>query len=105
MLIHSFVVTKVDYGNSVLSGITVVQADRVQRILNAAARLLLRIPKFAPVAALIRDHRALASSNTKNPIQDTASGFTLHPSNSAFISAGTKRSGFNSRGTSKFAIC
>ena len=56
MLIHSFVVTRVDYCNSVLSGITVVQTDRVQRILSAAARLLLRIPKFAPVAALIRDH-------------------------------------------------
>ena len=56
MLIHSFVVNRVDYCNSVLSGITVVQTDRVQRILNAAARLLLRIPKFAPVAALIRDH-------------------------------------------------
>ena len=56
MLIHSFGVTRVDYCNSVLSGITVVQTDRVQRILNAAARLLLRIPKFAPVAALIRNH-------------------------------------------------
>ena len=56
MLIHSFVshTTRVDYCNSVLFGITVVQTDRVQRILNAAARLLL--PKFAPVAALIRDH-------------------------------------------------
>ena len=43
MLIHSFVVTRVDYCNSVLSGISVVQTDRVQRILNAAARLLLRI--------------------------------------------------------------
>ena len=56
MLIHSFVVTRVDYCNSVLSGITIVQTDRVQRILNAAAHLLLRIPKFAPMAALIRDH-------------------------------------------------
>ena len=34
MLIHSFVVTRVDYCNSVLSGITVVQTDRVQRILK-----------------------------------------------------------------------
>ena len=56
MLIHSFVVTRVDYCNSVLSGITVIQTDRVQRILNAAARLLLRIPKFTPVAELIWDH-------------------------------------------------
>ena len=55
-LIHSFVVTRVDYCNSVLSGITTVQTERVQRILNAAARLVLRIPKFAPVSALIRDN-------------------------------------------------
>ena len=48
-LIHSFVVTRIDYCNSVLSGITAVQTERVQRILNAAARLVLRIPKFAPV--------------------------------------------------------
>ena len=54
-LIHSFVVTRVDYCNSVLSGITAVQTKRVQRILNAAARLVLRIPKFEPVSALIRD--------------------------------------------------
>ena len=54
-LIHSFVVTRVDYCNSVLSGITAVQTERVQRILNAADRLVLRIPKFAPVWALIRD--------------------------------------------------
>ena len=53
-LIHSFVVTRIDYCNSVLSGITAVQTERVQRILNAAARLILRIPKFAPVSALIR---------------------------------------------------
>ena len=55
-LIHSFVVTRIDYCNSVLSGITAVQTERVQRILNAAARLVLRIPKFAPVSMLIRDN-------------------------------------------------
>ena len=55
-LIHSFVVTWIDYCNSVLSGITAVQTERVQRILNAAARLVLRIPKFAPVSMLIRDN-------------------------------------------------
>ena len=37
------------------SGITAVQTERVQRILNAAACLVLRIPKFVPVSALIRD--------------------------------------------------
>ena len=55
-LIHSFVVTRIDYCNFVLSGITAVQTERVQRILNAAARLVLRIPKFAPVSMLIRDN-------------------------------------------------
>ena len=55
-LIHSFIVTRVDYCNSVLSGVAVSQTDRVQRILNAAARLVLRIPRFHPISSLIRDN-------------------------------------------------
>ena len=55
-LIHSFIVTRVDYCNSVLSGVAVLQTDRVQRILNAAARLVLRILRFHPVSSLIRDN-------------------------------------------------
>ena len=75
-LIYSCVVTRIDYSNSVLSGITAVQTkpvQSVQSILNAAARLVLRIPKFAPVSALT-DQSTLVSSSGTHQIQDPAAG-------------------------------
>ena len=53
-LVHAFVISRIDYCNAVLSGIT-RQLDRVQKLLNTAARLLLRIPKFGYISAAIRD--------------------------------------------------
>ena len=55
MLVHAFVLSKIDYCNAVLFGITKQQLTRVQSVLNAAARLLLRIPKFGHISAGIRD--------------------------------------------------
>ena len=54
-LVHAFVISRIDYCNDVLSGITKQQLDRVQKLLNTAARLLLRIPKFNHISAAIRD--------------------------------------------------
>jgi hypothetical protein len=54
-LVHAFVISRIDYCNAVLSGITKQQLDRVQKLLNTAARLLLRIPKFDHISAAIRD--------------------------------------------------
>ena len=87
-LIHSFAVTRVDYCNSVPSGITTVQTERVQRILNAAARLVLRIPKFAPVSALIRDslHWLPAAQRIKFKIL-LLHGRKLHQPKSTVVSA------------------
>ena len=45
-LIHAFVTSYLDYCNSLLFGIPKYQTDRLQKVLNAAARLILRIPKF-----------------------------------------------------------
>ena len=105
-LIHSFVVTRVDYCNSVLSGITAVQTERVQRILNAAARLVLRIPKFAPVSALIRDslHWLLAAQRIKFKILH-ATGRKLHQPKSTVVSAGTLCAGFSGAGASALTVC
>jgi len=55
-LVHAFVVTRIDYCNAVLHGITKREMDRVQRILNAAARLLLAIPRQSHISAAIRDN-------------------------------------------------
>ena len=55
-LVHAFVVTRIDYCNAVLHGITKREMDRVQWILNAAARLLLAIPRQSHISAAIRDN-------------------------------------------------
>ena len=55
-LVHAFVISRIDYCNAALSGITKQQLDRIQKILNTAARLLLRIPKFDRISAAIRDN-------------------------------------------------
>ena len=39
-LVHSFVVSRVDYFNSILSGAPAVLTDQIQSVLNAAARLI-----------------------------------------------------------------
>ena len=56
-LIHVFVSSHLDYCNSLLYGIPQYQMNRLQRVLNAAARLTCRLPRFAHVTtALFRLH-------------------------------------------------
>ena len=56
-LIHTFVSSHLDYCNSLLYGIPQYQMNRLQRVLNAAARLTCRLPRFAHVTtALFRLH-------------------------------------------------
>ena len=53
-LIHAFVTSHLDYCNSLLYGITEQQTARLQRILNAAARVVCLIPKFDHITPIIR---------------------------------------------------
>jgi hypothetical protein len=46
ILVHPFITSHIDYGNSLLYGIPKYQLDRLQRVLNAAARVVCLIPKF-----------------------------------------------------------
>ena len=55
MLAHSFICNRIDYCNSVLYGASRFQLDRLQSILNVAARIILRIPKYSHISASIRD--------------------------------------------------
>ena len=45
-LINSFVISHVDYCNSLFVGLPDYQLYRIQRILNGAARLIYKLPKY-----------------------------------------------------------
>ena len=53
MLINAFVVTMIDYCNIVLTGASASNIQRIQRIRNAAAQFLLRLPKFSHISAVM----------------------------------------------------
>ena len=53
--IHAFVCSRLDFCNSAMFGINSYLLDRLQSILNAAARLILQIPKFSFISSSIRD--------------------------------------------------
>ena len=52
-LVHAFVLTRIDYCNAVLVGTTKQQLNRLQMVLNTAACLLLRVPKFGHISSAI----------------------------------------------------
>ena len=53
-LVHAFICTRVDFSNSLLYGASAYLLDRLQSVLNSAARLILRIGKYDPISAAIR---------------------------------------------------
>ena len=53
--VQAFIMSKVDYCNSALLGLSATMVDRVQHLMNAAARLILRLPKFSHISAQMRD--------------------------------------------------
>ena len=54
-LVHSFVVSRVDYCNSILSGAPADLTDRIQSVVNAAARLIYERGRFDHVTDIPRD--------------------------------------------------
>ena len=52
-IVHALVTSHLDYCNSLLFGIPKYQTDRLQEVLNAAARLILGIPKFDHVSSAL----------------------------------------------------
>ena len=56
-LVHAFVTSRVDYYNSVLTLSTMTITDKVQRVLNSAARLITATGKFdRDLSQLLNDH-------------------------------------------------
>ena len=54
-LIHAFVVCHLDFCNSLLSGISARQVQKMQVVQNSAARLIYRIRKHESVFVILRD--------------------------------------------------
>jgi hypothetical protein len=54
-LVVSLVLTRLDYGSATLAGLTDTLLDRLQSVLNAAARLINSARKFDHVTPLLRD--------------------------------------------------
>jgi len=54
-VVNSFVVSRIDYCNCLFIGATQYQLDRLQAVLNAAARLLFGVGKFDRIRHIIRD--------------------------------------------------
>ena len=55
ILVHALICTRVDFGNAVYIGLSASNTYKFQSILNAAARLIGGIPKFAHISGFIRD--------------------------------------------------
>ena len=54
-LIHAFVTSHLDYCNALLYKLPQYQYDRLQNVLNAAARVTCLIPKFAHITPVLRE--------------------------------------------------
>ena len=61
-LIHAFVTSHLDYCNALLYKLPQYQYDRIQKVLNAAARVTCLIPKFAHISPVFNLGNLLAAS-------------------------------------------
>ena len=52
-LIHAFVTSHLDYCNSLLAGIPQYQLQRLQKVLNAAARLIHQISRHSHITPIL----------------------------------------------------
>ena len=51
-LVHALITSRVDYCNSLLYGLPATQLNKIQRVLNAAARLVCRSPRYCHIIPL-----------------------------------------------------
>ena len=54
-LVHDFISSRLDYCNALLFGLPKYQLDRLQKVQNAAARVIFQIPKFEHITPALID--------------------------------------------------
>ena len=62
-LVHAFVTSRVDYCNSLLYGLPASHLNKVQRVLNAAARLVCHAPRYCRITPLLYELHWLLVGN------------------------------------------
>ena len=70
LLVNSFVISRIDYCNSLLAGLPNCHLHRIQLVLNAAARLLYRGQKRDHITPLMRDKLHWLPDCGTHPIQN-----------------------------------
>ena len=54
-LVHSFVLTRLDYCNGILAGLPKFLIRQLQSVINCAARVVANLPKFSHISIYMRD--------------------------------------------------
>ena len=54
-IVHVFITSPLDYCNSLMYGLPNVQSSKLQRVQNAAARLIMDIPKYSHITPVLYD--------------------------------------------------
>jgi len=64
-IVHVFVCSRIDYCNSLLVGFQKVRNSPLQSVLNAAVRLIARLPRTSHISAFMFDHLHLLVYNSR----------------------------------------
>src|SRR5688572_26781768 len=54
-IVHAFVCSRIDYCNSLFVGLPKVRLSPLQSVLNAAARLIARLPRFSHISTFMAE--------------------------------------------------
>ena len=74
IVVHTLIMSKLDYCNSLLIGSAEYQLEKFQRIQNMACRVVLNLKKFDHVPVHIKKS-ALAGNQGNNPVQNVTLSF------------------------------
>ena len=61
-LVSSFILSRLDYCNSLLAGISKDKLNRLRRVQNSAARLILKVPRSEHITPLLKQLHWLPDS-------------------------------------------